>query len=195
MLEKGQRRSEEILDAATRILIEDGYAQLSTRKIAAAAGIRPGNLQYYYRTKQDVVRALLERYLARSLQAIEARVAATAGTPAAALRVALDGILADQQSDACQFFWEVWALAARDATVARAARGFYERYRHGVAAALRAVNPRLAPATARRRATMVVALLEGLTVFRLGAGRGGDPGPSLLRDVRALVVHLAEGEL
>ena len=39
--------------------MHDGYALLSTRKIAARAGMRPGNLQYYYRTKEDVVRAVL----------------------------------------------------------------------------------------------------------------------------------------
>ena len=47
---KGQARSAAILDAATAILVEEGYAHLSTRKIAARAGMHPGNLQYYYRT-------------------------------------------------------------------------------------------------------------------------------------------------
>ena len=60
VLAKGQRRTETILDAATAILIEEGYAQLTTRKIATRARIRPGNLQYYYPAKHDVVRAVLD---------------------------------------------------------------------------------------------------------------------------------------
>lgn len=195
VLAKGQRRSEEILDAATQLLIEDGYAQLSTRKVAARAGMRPGNLQYYYRTKQDVVRALLERYLARSMSAIEARVAASAPTAEGSLRASLDGILADQTTGACQFFWELWALAARDPAVGRAVRGFYQRYRQGVADALRAVNPRLRPAVARRRATLVVGLLEGLTVLRLGSAENPAADAALVGDLRGVVRHLTRGDL
>ena len=189
--EKGRTRSEGILDAATKLLIDEGYAQLSIRKIAARAGVRPGNLQYYYPTKQDVVRALLERYLARSLQATRARVASSHGTPRARLRASLDGILADQASaDACRFFWEVWALAARDRDVARATRRFYDRYRQGVADALAAVSPRMGRARIERRAALAVALLEGLTVLRLGAPRRRKLDPRLLRELRALVLYL-----
>jgi len=192
VLEKGLRRSEEILDAAATLLVEDGYAQLSTRKIAARAGIRPGNLQYYYRTKQDVVRALLDRYLAVSMRAIEERVAASAGTPEARLRSGIEGILADQQvGRSCEFFREIWALAARDRAVANAVQDFYARYRDGIAQALLAVNPALGAARAKRRAALVVAMLEGLTVFRFGR-RADLEDPALARELPRLVLQLAK---
>jgi AcrR family transcriptional regulator len=192
VLEKGLRRSEEILDAAATLLVEDGYAQLSIRKIAARAGIRPGNLQYYYRTKQDVVRALLDRYLAESVRAIEQRVAASTGTPEARLRSGIEGILADQQvGRSCEFFREIWALAARDRAVARAVQNFYARYRDGVAQALLAVNPALGAACADRRAALVVAMLEGLSVFRFGR-RAALEDPALARELPRLVLQLAK---
>ena len=192
--DKGRRRDAAILDAATGLLVDEGYAQLSTRKIAARAGMHPGNLQYYYRTKADVVRALLERYLDDSLRAIEARIAAAGRTPAARLRATVDGILDDQDSaGACRMFWEIWALAARDPAVARAARAFYGRYRDGLAAALLAVAPRLGPARAARRAALLVALFEGLTVWRLGGGRAR-PDAALLRELRQLVATITEEE-
>jgi AcrR family transcriptional regulator len=189
--EKGRRRSEEILDAATDILVAEGYAQLSTRKIAARAGIHSGNLQYYYPAKHDVVRALLERYLGRSLRALEARIGVAPGTPEGALRATAAALLADQQRPgACEMFWEIWALAARDAAVAQATRAFYGRYRDGVASMLLAVNPALGRARAARRATLAVAALEGLTVFRLGAP--GARGRELGRDLQDLLMHLAK---
>ena len=49
VLAKGRERAEAILDAATAILIDDGYAKLSMRKIATHAGVHIGHLQYYYR--------------------------------------------------------------------------------------------------------------------------------------------------
>lgn len=188
---KGRERRDAILDAATRVLVEEGYAQLSTRKIAARAGIRSGHLQYYFRTKADVVRALLERYLAQSLADIEARMAAAGGTPTARLRAMLDGILDDQAgADACGMFWEIWALAARDPLVASATAAFYERYRGGVATALRAAAPRLSRVRADRRAALLVSLLEGLTVWRFAAGRRAGPDPGLVRELRALVAGM-----
>lgn len=192
VLAKGRARSAAILDAATAVLVEEGAAQLSTRRIAARAGVHPGNVQYYYRTKADIVRALLQRYLAASVRDIETRLAARGATPAARLQATLDGILDDQaDGDGCRMFWEIWALAARDAAVAQATAEFYARYRRGVAAALRAVSPRLTPRRAERRAALLVALLEGLTVWRFGARKRERLDPGLARELRAVVAHFS----
>ncbi len=184
VLAKGRHRIETILDAATRILIDEGYAQLSTRKIAARAGIRPGHLQYYFPTKQAVVRGLLERYLGRATAAADAR--------AGDLDAVLDGILADQAAgEGARFFWELWALAARDSEVAEAMRTFYRGYWRNLVAALLATAPALGRPRAERRAALLVAMLEGLTLFR---ARGEDhalPLPFLERELRSLVRTLA----
>jgi AcrR family transcriptional regulator len=189
---KGRARSEAILEAAAALLVEEGYAQLSTRKLAARAGMGLGNLQYYYPTKQDVVRDLLDRSLARALAAIERRVSAGDGTAASRLQACLDGVLDDLASPAaCRMFWEIWALAARDPSVARATRSFYTRYRDGVAALLRALAPGLGAARAERRATLAVAMLEGLTVFRLGAGPTALAEPAFAQELRSTLLQLA----
>ncbi len=190
---KGQVRVEAILDAATEILIEAGYAQLSMRKIAARAGMYPGNLQYYFRSKQDVVRTLLERYLDRSLAMIQTRTAATTVGSQQWLDVAMGAILADQQSaDDCRFFWELWALAARDAVVAHSVEAFYARYRDGVATALRAQNRKLGKAQAERRATLVVAMLEGLSVFRIGEATNSRMRPNVRKELLRFVRYMAK---
>jgi AcrR family transcriptional regulator len=191
VLPKGRRRTEAILDAATAILIEDGYAQLSTRKIAARAGIRPGHVQYYYPFKHDVVRAVLERYLERAIQAVEAHGTSGSGTPEH-LQSALGSILADQESaDNCRFFWELWALAARDPDVAAVMSVFYEGYWRAVVGALLAANPALGRPRAERRAALLVSLLEGLTLFRSRKDPRQLPIPGLERELRSLVAHLA----
>lgn len=40
--------------------MEEGYANLSMRKVAKKAGISIGNLNYYYRTKEDLLRDLVD---------------------------------------------------------------------------------------------------------------------------------------
>lgn len=189
---RGRRRREAILDAATAILIDEGYARLSTRKIAARAGIRPGNLQYYYPSKQEVVRAVLERYLERAVRAVEGRVAAASAAAPVRLQAALDGILADQESAAtCRFFWELLALAARDSAIAEAMSAFYERYWREVVGAFLGANPALGRPRAERRAALLIALLEGLSLFRSRRDPRRLPLPGLEKELRALVQHLA----
>jgi len=191
VLPKGRERIEAILDAATGILIDEGYARLSTRKIAARAGVRPGHLQYYYPTKQDVVRGLLERYLERATRAFSERMAAGATTPKERLDATLDGILSDQQSAAtCRFFWELWALAARDPAVADAMQAFYRAYWRNLVAALLDAQPALGRPRAERRAALLVATLEGLTLFRSRTATRELPLPFLERELRSLAHKL-----
>jgi AcrR family transcriptional regulator len=191
VLPKGRERIEAILDAATGILIDEGYAHLSTRKIAARAGVRPGHLQYYYPSKQDVVRGLLERYLERATCAFGERMAAAATTPEGRLDATLDGILNGQQSTAtCRFFWELWALAARDPAVADAMQAFYRAYWRDLVAALLDAQPALGRPRAERRAALLVAMLEGLTLFRSRTATRELPLPFLERELRSLVQKL-----
>ncbi len=50
-----------ILDVALRLFNEHGYANVTTARIAAEAGISEGNLWYHYRTKRDLVLELWEK--------------------------------------------------------------------------------------------------------------------------------------
>lgn len=63
---------EQILDAARRCLLESGYAGLSTRRIAEAAGVRLGHIHYHFGSKQNLVLGVLaaenERLLERQDQ-------------------------------------------------------------------------------------------------------------------------------
>lgn len=46
-----------LLDGVLTVLAEQGVGALSVRSVAAAAGVSPAQVQYYYRTKSDLVRA------------------------------------------------------------------------------------------------------------------------------------------
>lgn len=49
-----------ILDAAFRRLIQQGYAALSVREIAKDAGVNHALINYHFRTKDQLVIAVLE---------------------------------------------------------------------------------------------------------------------------------------
>lgn len=46
-----------LLDGVMTVLADQGVGALSVRSVAAAAGVSPAQVQYYYRTKSDLVRA------------------------------------------------------------------------------------------------------------------------------------------
>jgi TetR/AcrR family transcriptional regulator len=50
-----------LLDAATRLMIEEGYAAVTSRKVAARAGLKPALVHYYFRTMDDLFVALVRR--------------------------------------------------------------------------------------------------------------------------------------
>ena len=57
-----------ILDAARSRLLADGYAGLSTRKVAEEAGVPVSQLHYHFGSKQGLILALLEEENQRRLE-------------------------------------------------------------------------------------------------------------------------------
>ncbi|OAP20272.1 HTH-type transcriptional regulator BetI [Amycolatopsis sp. M39] len=66
------KRGAHVLDAVLTVLAEQGIGSLSVRTVAAAAGVSPAQVQYYYRTKNDLVRAGFEYAGEQFLAEIEA---------------------------------------------------------------------------------------------------------------------------
>ncbi|MCX6084603.1 MAG: TetR/AcrR family transcriptional regulator [Caldiserica bacterium] len=56
-----ERRQEEILEAAASVFAAEGYAQATTREIAAAADIAEGSLYNYFASKRDILVAIISR--------------------------------------------------------------------------------------------------------------------------------------
>ncbi len=50
----------EILDAARKLLVQNGYDSLSMRKIASEVGCKAATIYYYYKNKEAIVEALVE---------------------------------------------------------------------------------------------------------------------------------------
>ena len=173
--DKGRQRREQILDAATAILVEEGYAGFSARKIADRLGIRLSNVQYYFATPHDLLAALFEREMTRARQAFE-----TAGSRD--LETLIDMLL-DGQDDAgyCRLFWELWALSARDPATADIMARFYDGYRQAIEDLIAEAAPDMPPARRHHRAILLMSMIEGLSLFR-GQGRNAGVGDKALRE-------------
>jgi AcrR family transcriptional regulator len=65
-------RRNQLIRASARLFREKGYDGTSVRDIAAATGMQSGSWVYHFRTKQDILAAVMEEGLARALERIEA---------------------------------------------------------------------------------------------------------------------------
>ncbi|MCP3387541.1 TetR/AcrR family transcriptional regulator [Bradyrhizobium sp. CCGB12] len=68
---KHEQKRREILDAAIRCFIRDGFRGASTTDICAEAGISPGHLYHYFPSKMAIIEAMIDLGLARSAERFE----------------------------------------------------------------------------------------------------------------------------
>ena len=61
-------RRAEILAAAQRCFVRSGFHQTSMQEICAQAGMSPGNLYRYFRSKEDIIAGIAERDRAEAAQ-------------------------------------------------------------------------------------------------------------------------------
>jgi AcrR family transcriptional regulator len=66
---------ETILDAAEQVMVEEGYAAVTSRSVAVRAGIHAGNLHYYFPTLDDLFVALLTRGADKNLERMATAIA------------------------------------------------------------------------------------------------------------------------
>ncbi len=61
MPEKGEAKRRHIIRTANRLFYERGYHQTSFSDIAEASGIPRGNFYYYFKTKDDILAAVIDQ--------------------------------------------------------------------------------------------------------------------------------------
>jgi AcrR family transcriptional regulator len=66
----------QLVDAAEALLLEEGYAAVTSRRVAARAGLKPQLVHYYFRTMDDLFIEVLRRRAERDLERFERAIAA-----------------------------------------------------------------------------------------------------------------------
>ena len=120
---------EHILNCAMNILKEYGDQGLSMRKVAEAAGIRLSNVQYYFKTKELLLAALLEGFLLEYAESMRTLTLPDHCSAEKKLSHLMLHILNDiEKSDCAVVFKEIWAIAERNSAVKKAVDEYYERF-------------------------------------------------------------------
>lgn len=70
--EARQQATTALLDAAEQLLYEVGYAGVTTRGVAEAAGLKHGLVHYYFGSMEELLTQTLERFVDQLAEALEA---------------------------------------------------------------------------------------------------------------------------
>lgn len=163
---KGHETREEILHAALRLLVEEGYRAVTMRRIAAECGMKLGNLTYHFPSREDLVQALLEAVIS-SYQIEFDRI--THDLQASAEQRLLnicELILEDiRTKKTTRVFPELWALSNHDAFVFDRVHELYARARAPLEEIVLEMRPDLPADKRTALALFISASMEGLTVF------------------------------
>lgn len=163
---RGAQGVEQILRTSERLLIAEGMEALTMRRIADECGMLRGNLTYYFKSKRDLIEALVDAITASYRAAAHAiRFDDDAG-PEARFRALVGMYLENVATErTTRLFTELWALAGRDPRTAERLRSVYDGAIALFAAIIGGIEPGLGEDERTSLATFVVASLEGQTAF------------------------------
>ena len=154
-----------ILDCALKLLIETGDVGLTMRKLSDCAGMRLSNVQYYFKSRDDVLKAMVGQYfeectanLRKLTQNSEAK------TPREKLQfLALEGLSHGHEiSDMCRAFREIWAISSRNEVIDRCLMEYYRNFSNLMVDF--AFSSKLDDGSRERLRTLLPAFFEGYSI-------------------------------
>ena len=118
-----------ILEAAIAVFAQHGFDAATTDDIARAAGLSKGGLYWHFKSKDEILAAILMRIFDQELDVLQQLIAG-AGAVAPRLReMVAHGVAAVQQLEALlPVMLEFYALAARRSDVRQFLQRYYQRY-------------------------------------------------------------------
>lgn len=160
--------SQQIVDAAIRVLARQGYAKTSLLDIAKEAGMSKGALHYHYPTKEALIHTVLET-ACNAVQARTMQAWSPSDNPFAALRKSLEELWATraERSDEALVVADLLALSLSDESLRPKLAEFYELGAQQIRVYLEenlmslGLEPRISPDILPR---IVIGLLDGLVM-------------------------------
>ncbi|MGH7812615.1 MAG: TetR/AcrR family transcriptional regulator [Candidatus Binataceae bacterium] len=161
-------RKEQILEAAAAVFARRGLRESTMDDIVERSALSKGGVYWYFKSKDEIVGALVERVCASALGKLEQLV--NLDGPAAERFVAIDRAMAAEirrLSKMRAVMLEFYSLAARDPAVRAGVRRYFHDEIELIADLVRQGIERgeFRPADPRKTAAAIAALYEGLMLI------------------------------
>src|SRR5215472_595903 len=163
---EGQATVARIFEASREVLSRANAGEFSMRNIATRAGLRLANVQYYFKTREDLVLALINDTGERYQKAYDKLRAKTADDPGKRFRAIVRFNLEDSFNPKTRaLFIQFWALLNNlDGHAGNLLGKLYAINIGQLREALSAIFPNVSTQELTTRATLVAGLTEGLMV-------------------------------
>jgi TetR/AcrR family transcriptional regulator len=164
------------LDAAERLLVEVGYAGITTRRLAEEAGANHGLVHYYFGSMEQLFISVLERYTDRLIERQRAMYAADVPF-IQKWRTAMSFLDEDRESGYQKIWLELQAMAWNRPELRERLIRVHQQWRDTLAAAFApalaeyGLDPERFPVEAV--VALVISFNEGIILERLGGVTAG----------------------
>lgn len=124
------QKTRQILDAATAVLTQQGYAATTITQIAKEAGVSRGLLHYYFASKEDILVHIVRDSATKTATLVSA-VFAQAESADSLVRALLMSLrhLDTLAPELFNLFFECWAVARQSPAVADELRVVFDQFR------------------------------------------------------------------
>lgn len=164
-LRRGQVQVKRILLEARSLLVEEGYAGLTVRKVARNLDISLGNLTYYFPNKDDLLRALIADMLDEYHQVLLNEQERFPDDPHGRFLAYIEFLIADCESpDTRAFFFQIWGLATHSDLVHELREQIYAVFRADAAGLVATLKPDASAAEINALTAMLISMIEGLHI-------------------------------
>ena len=191
VLARKEETSTTLLEAAKKVLRQNGYSGLSTRDVAAAAGVPLSQIHYHFGSKQGLVMALFEYLNAQLLDRQNALFADTALSFSQRWDRACEYLDDDIASGYVRVLQELIAASWADAAVAKVIRAAGMGWIDLIVGVAREAEQKLGglgPLTPEEVGALIAnAFIGAESLFLLGLEKQGLPVRQALRRVGDLI--------
>jgi AcrR family transcriptional regulator len=190
---RGRDVFEQILRAAFDVWVEHGADAMTLRRIAAKCDMKSGNINYYFPSKQELIRELLDAIITSYEGTLDEIIADRGATPERQLEGIVTFVLDDIRSkETTRIFPELWAMTNHDRFVSDRVDELYKRGRAQIDKLISEINPELPADERDALALFMSGSMEGMTIFAGHDKPWCDRMAWLERIARASFVQLAK---
>jgi AcrR family transcriptional regulator len=162
---RGEARRTEVLALARTALVEEGLERFVLREIATQAGMRIGNLQYYFPTREDLLEEVIRAEFDRDLAVVRGVIGdAGPSTPVERLPSIAAGLLDNWCSGGSSVFTALSLLAFHHPRFAQLARQIYSTFYAEIGSLVRSIDPDAGDDDVSARAALITAMLDGVAM-------------------------------
>ena len=186
LTKKGQETQERILAAARNVLVKEGLDHLVMRDIATICGMKLGNLQYYFKSREDLLLAVIQRESQRDLDAIGA-IVDLGEAPETNLRKLIGCLLTRWiKEDGAAIYATLSVMQLHQAGFRALYNEIYSNHYASIENLILQNQPALKPAERQIRVQLLTALIDG-ALLQLAAGSD----PKFLQRVQEQAIAIA----